>query len=1028
MNTLSYTIADALNPQLSNILHKLFESKEVLNEGARIDHAEDIIFWEGSKGAKRVLQSFLDLEKQGYKNLTIKWDGSPAVIFGRNQDGQFILTDKAGFVAKGYNGKVTSGEDLEKMFLARGGGSPKSDEYKAFAGQMKSVFDVFKSAIPENVRGYFKGDLLYFTKPSIQNNQYVFKPNIVTYQVDANSELGQKIAKSVSGVVVHSFNDESGTEMPVKDLSVFQGEKLLVIPPVTIQQPPKIDTAKIKQVLSLITNSGASIDKMLDDATLSSLKLSDFKDILYKYINSKVDSGLSDLGKDFEKWIATGAKLTEVKRQRLLKYIEDNRQAFNAMWDIVGGIMDIKESIIKDIDQQPMPVKAFIGNVPSGEGYVLSHPEGSIKFVSRPTFSAANRAIQRETIANYDFDIPQYQRELIEGGWLRPELTAKTKITPQVVKSVLDVAKKFVKEFNVYLTKHGFENIGDVKILGSAKYFEKDIEDKNDVTYGDIDVMFVLPEADDESQETKIKTMYSKLIMDFVQTSGQNYVDIDSVLESRGTQLVVKINDTEWVQIDLLYTFKKYDEWFAVRFSPQRGLKGFVSGNLYSALASVLDIRIGDRGVRAKMKNGKIVAPLLRKDVIDKLITARPSTFLLDIYKFLCNVFDIKPDSSHIDSDLNAYKGINPDDIKFENLAKGIAGLARTLDNAGILAKLDTNYKKFTDDIKAEYDRKTAKNIEKKSEKTTDDDTQKNLDRIKRDSEIGQNLVNKIINEFTQQFKEYIEEGANAVATNSSIPRQFVDSTVKNALKIYGLDSIKYEIVGNRQKEISGDIDVATDSNGIGKIIGASYDVDKKEFFKKLEEYIKSRIPSGIPQPAYKMMQGLDQVSINIPIVDEKGKQIKSVENPDDNAYAQLDLMIGDVDFMGKSLSGSPNSKYKAVLRNLLLMNIMRYSYEPTADPATKTRYQFNWKKGLQKLDVVTNIKGKEEKKNIKTISNNMDDVAVFLFGNGHTFNDINTFEKLFKLVNSDAFRYKKYKDEIINDFKVEIAKLGYEL
>jgi hypothetical protein len=36
---------------------KLVESKVHLKEGARIDHAEDIIFWEGSKGAIRALES-----------------------------------------------------------------------------------------------------------------------------------------------------------------------------------------------------------------------------------------------------------------------------------------------------------------------------------------------------------------------------------------------------------------------------------------------------------------------------------------------------------------------------------------------------------------------------------------------------------------------------------------------------------------------------------------------------------------------------------------------------------------------------------------------------------------------------------------------------------------------------------------------------------------------------------------------------------------------------------------------------------
>ena len=59
--------------------------------------------------------------------------------------------------------------------------------------------------------------------------------------------------------------------------------------------------------------------------------------------------------------------------------------------------------------------------------------------------------------------------------------------------------------------------------------------------------------------------------------------------------------------------------------------------------------------------------------------------------------------------------------------------------------------------------------------------------------------------------------------------------------------------------------------------------------------------------------------------------------------------MIGDLNFMIKSLSGAPESKYKAALRNILLMNIMSNSYESTEDPNKMTRYQMNWKKGLQR-------------------------------------------------------------------------------
>ena len=51
---------------------KFTEFNNILREGARIDHAEDIIFWEGSAGAKRVIDSIIGLAKGNTQSLTIK--------------------------------------------------------------------------------------------------------------------------------------------------------------------------------------------------------------------------------------------------------------------------------------------------------------------------------------------------------------------------------------------------------------------------------------------------------------------------------------------------------------------------------------------------------------------------------------------------------------------------------------------------------------------------------------------------------------------------------------------------------------------------------------------------------------------------------------------------------------------------------------------------------------------------------------------------------------------------------------------
>ena len=190
----------------------------------------------------------------------------------------------------------------------------------------------------------------------------------------------------------------------------------------------------------------------------------------------------------------------------------------------------------------------------------------------------------------------------------------------------------------------------------------------------------------------------------------------------------------------------------------------------------------------------------------------------------------------------------------------------------------------------------------------------------------------------------------------------------------------------------------------------------------------KSNRPPGIPEPSYKVVSGLDQIHLNVPIVDENNSPVKSITEPNKDGYVQIDLMIGDISFMSKALSSAPDSKYKAALRNILLMNIMSHSYEDTDNPNIKKRYQFNWKKGLQSADVITNEKGKQEKQNIKTVYTDMDDVAKFLFGDNKTFNDINNLEKLIKLVKSNDFRYKNKRTEILDDFKKELNRLKIQL
>ena len=362
---------------------------------ARIQHIEDLIFFNGSAGAKRALDKIKAMAEKT-DNVQIKWDGSPAVIFGRDENGEFVLTDKGGFVAKGYDGKAKSPEAVNKMFLARPGAKNDPKGFKALGANMAKAWPIMEKATPKNFKGYFKGDMLYFHEPQQEQNMYHFKPNIVQYTVKTDSDLGKKINKSKIGVVVHRVIDEDGNEQPFNDFDIMEGTDLLVIPPVTVSETVKVDESSIGKLENIISRNSSAIDSFLDKAKLKQMQVTDFPNILYTYVNQKVDSGLENLGRDFIKWLES-SKVSANKQRKLQEYISENVNTFSAIWDTVNGIMNVKNNIIDQLNNQDADVKATINGQPGGEGYVVTGSKGDMKLVNRGKggFTQANRSVQR---------------------------------------------------------------------------------------------------------------------------------------------------------------------------------------------------------------------------------------------------------------------------------------------------------------------------------------------------------------------------------------------------------------------------------------------------------------------------------------------------------------------------------------------------------------------------------------------------------------------------------------------------------
>ena len=382
------------NPSIENagVPTELGESVQApLREAdARIQHVEDFAIWHGSKGVAKSIETLHSLEKSP-ENVTVKWDGSPAIIFGRNENGEFILTDKSGFGAVGYDGKVTSKEEMSSMFLRRGKEAPDANR-KAFVKKMVNIWDIYEAAVPENFRGYVHGDLLYFTTPGIEDSHFVFTPNIVTYRVKSKSDIGRSIAQSQSGVVLHAKLELDGSKSKVNTEELNAG-KLLIMPPVTLTKGPKVQADNLDKVANVAKQSAQKIDALLDDEFLKSNKLSSFKDALYKYVNNMTKARkLDNLVGDWSSWLAS-VKMSEPMRERMGNHVNNNQDGMKALFTVIMGLMSVKNDIIAQLDAGEADVEAYTDGQRGGEGYVIG--QGDSKLVNRSGFSAANMTAER---------------------------------------------------------------------------------------------------------------------------------------------------------------------------------------------------------------------------------------------------------------------------------------------------------------------------------------------------------------------------------------------------------------------------------------------------------------------------------------------------------------------------------------------------------------------------------------------------------------------------------------------------------
>ena len=356
-----------------------------------IEHLEDYVFRSGSAGVDRALQ-IADAFYADPKTGSVKWDGKPAVVFGRKPEtGEFVLTDDAGFTAERlFTSTDEVATDLARRDANAAAKGNKADRIETLLPTYEAIWPYLEAATPANFRGYVKGDLLYTSTPEVEAGNLVFQPNTVAYRIPVASDLGKKIANSDIGVAVHTmYADVDAPKQPLSRVKFNPVPGLLLIEPIYAQAVPKNNDIA-KKVKTLLRQNRAAIDTLFNPMELRAMKITDLAKLAIDYINKRVDprhaaytGDFRDLVPGFMAWLQQTQ--TPQKVSNIAQYLRSptsNEQGLAAAFLLFELLHDLKLDLLGKLDAQ----------VPGNEGWVFATPAGYGKAVNRFDFTARNKA------------------------------------------------------------------------------------------------------------------------------------------------------------------------------------------------------------------------------------------------------------------------------------------------------------------------------------------------------------------------------------------------------------------------------------------------------------------------------------------------------------------------------------------------------------------------------------------------------------------------------------------------------------
>lgn len=408
---------------MHNFTHFLAESKGGKN--LHLEHLEDEILNFGIDGGRAALNFLRSLRNMlagtsGSKvNMTVKWDGAPAIFAGIDpSDGKFFVAKKSVF---NVNPKLYK--------------SIKDIDDDNLSGQLDAKFKVaFNEFRKLGIKGVIQGDLMFTddvaTTKIDGTSYYTFQPNTLVYAAAVDSALGKQIKKSKIGVVWHTTY--KGKDL--QDMSASFGVNISNLKKISsvwmddatykdVSGTARFTRSETEQITKILSGVGSSFQKIKSSQLKSFLALQDtsfskgkigagFKSYLNQFIKTGQNFSVENVKnlnysmyvKKYydEKLISKlksqkGRESKEQERDQLVKQLIAYDKLIVTLIEFMQGLVLAKSIIVTKLNKVKQLTDIFIR---TSSGYKVSNPEGyvaidnsgkgAVKLVDRLEFSYNN--------------------------------------------------------------------------------------------------------------------------------------------------------------------------------------------------------------------------------------------------------------------------------------------------------------------------------------------------------------------------------------------------------------------------------------------------------------------------------------------------------------------------------------------------------------------------------------------------------------------------------------------------------------